>query len=136
MAVGRGVLGVRIAGTSPMPAGRWSSRCSSPDGPPGRGPGPRRLPDQCDPARRRRRDRCGGGAAKEKGFQSLPKRWVIERTFGRLMRHRRLARDDEALPQKSRTVIHWTMAARMSRELTGASAPTWRIETYTPPTPA
>ncbi|MEU2235826.1 transposase [Streptomyces vietnamensis] len=33
-----------------------------------------------------------------KGFQPLPKRWVIERTFGRLMQHRRLARDCEALP--------------------------------------
>nr|WP_232626973.1 transposase [Streptomyces alfalfae] len=48
---------------------------------------------------------------KEKGFQPLPKRWVIERTFGWLMQHRRLARDYEALPQRSRTMIHWVMAA-------------------------
>ncbi|WP_372456411.1 IS5 family transposase, partial [Streptomyces anulatus] len=40
---------------------------------------------------------------KEKGFRPLPKRWVIERTFGWLMQHRRLARDYEALPQRSRT---------------------------------
>ncbi|MFD3536337.1 IS5 family transposase [Streptomyces sp. NPDC058664] len=73
---------------------------------------------------------------KEKGFRPLPKRWVIERTFGRLMQHRRLARDYEALPQRSRTMIHWAMADRMSRELTGESAPTWRIETDMPPTPA
>ncbi|MEU9331483.1 transposase [Streptomyces canus] len=33
------------------------------------------------------------------GFEPLPKRWVIERTFGWLMQHRRLARDCEALPQ-------------------------------------
>ncbi|MFD3997114.1 IS5 family transposase [Streptomyces sp. NPDC058583] len=73
---------------------------------------------------------------KERGFQPLPKRWVIERTFGWLMQHRRLARDYEALPQRSRTMIHWAMANKMSRELTGESAPTWRIETDIPPTPA
>ena len=64
-----------------------------------------------------------------KGFEPLPKRWVIERTFGWLMQHRRLARDYEALPQRSRTMIHWAMADKMSRDLTGESAPTWRIET-------
>ncbi|MFG2794919.1 IS5 family transposase [Streptomyces sp. NPDC048419] len=45
-----------------------------------------------------------------KGFEPLPKRWVIERTFGWLMQHRRLARDYEVLPQRSRTMIHWAMA--------------------------
>lgn len=64
-----------------------------------------------------------------KGFQPLPKRWVIERTFGWLMQHRRLARDYETLPQRSRAMIHWAMANKMSRELTGESTPTWRIET-------
>ncbi|MFG2933352.1 transposase, partial [Streptomyces achromogenes] len=64
-----------------------------------------------------------------RGFEPLPKRWVIERTFGWLMQHRRLARDYEALPQRSRTMIHWAMANKMSRELTGESTPTWRIET-------
>lgn len=54
-----------------------------------------------------------------KGFEPLPKRWVIERTFGWLMRHRRLARDYESLPQRSRAMIHWAMANQMSRELTG-----------------
>jgi transposase len=64
-----------------------------------------------------------------KGFEPLPKRWVIERTFGWLMQHRRLARDYEALPQRSRAMIHWAMANKMSRELTGESMPTWRSET-------
>ena len=71
-----------------------------------------------------------------KGFEPLPKRWVIERTFGWLMQHRRLARDYEALPQRSRAMIHWAMANKMSRELTGESAPTWRIETDTSATTA
>lgn len=68
-----------------------------------------------------------------KGFEPLPKRWVIERTFGWLMQHRRLARDYEALPQRSRTMIHWAMANKMSREPTEESTPTWRIETDTSP---
>lgn len=67
-----------------------------------------------------------------KGFEPLPKRWVIERTFGWLMQHRRLARDYEALPQRSRTMIHWAMANKMARELTGESTLTWRIETDMP----
>lgn len=69
-----------------------------------------------------------------KGFQPQPKRWVIERTFGWLMQHRRLVRDYETLPQRSRTMIHWAMANKASRELTGESTPTWRIETDKPPT--
>ncbi|MEV6297635.1 hypothetical protein AB0M41_46510 [Streptomyces sp. NPDC051896] len=36
-------------------------------------------------------------------FEPLPKRWVIWRTFGWLMQHRRLTRDYEVLPQRSRT---------------------------------
>ena len=71
-----------------------------------------------------------------KGFEPLPKRWVIERTFGRLMQHRRLARDYESLPQRLRTMMHWAMANKMSRELTGESTPTWRIESGIPPTSA
>ncbi|SER61867.1 Transposase [Streptomyces qinglanensis] len=68
------------------------------------------------------------------GFQPLPKRWVVERTFGWLMQHRRLARDYEALPQRSRAMIHWAMANKMSRELTGESTPTWRTEKDITPT--
>ncbi|MGW2968709.1 transposase [Streptomyces mirabilis] len=49
-----------------------------------------------------------------KGFEPLPKRWVIERAFGWLMQHRRLARDYEALPRRSLTMIHWAMANKMS----------------------
>ncbi|MEV5515702.1 transposase [Streptomyces flaveolus] len=44
---------------------------------------------------------------------------MIERTFGWLMRHRRLAWDYETLPQRSQTMIHWAMANKMSHELTG-----------------
>lgn len=35
----------------------------------------------------------------KKGFVLLPRRWVVERSFGWLARFRRLARDYERLPQ-------------------------------------
>jgi transposase len=63
------------------------------------------------------------------GFRPLPKRWAIERTYGWLMLHRRLARDYEALPERSRAMIHWAMTDNMSRRLTGESTQTWRDTT-------
>jgi len=35
----------------------------------------------------------------KRGFVLLPRRWVVERSFGRLSRFRRLARDYERLPE-------------------------------------
>jgi putative transposase len=45
----------------------------------------------------------------QKGFQVLPKRWVIERTFAWLTRHRRLARDYERLAETSEAFIYLAM---------------------------
>jgi transposase len=56
-----------------------------------------------------------------KGFIVLPRRWVAERTFGRLMLHRRLVRDYETLPARSEAMINL-----MTRRLTRESTPTWR----------
>ena len=42
----------------------------------------------------------------KKGFVLLPRRWVVERTFGWLGRHRRLARDYERLT-KTLAAYHW-----------------------------
>ncbi|GIH29835.1 DDE transposase [Acrocarpospora phusangensis] len=61
-----------------------------------------------------------------RGFTPLPRRWTIERTFGWLMFHRRLARDYETLPASSEAMIHLAMIDNMSRRLTGESTPTWR----------
>ncbi|MFF4415679.1 IS5 family transposase [Streptosporangium sp. NPDC001559] len=61
-----------------------------------------------------------------RGFTVLPRRWVVERTLGWFMLHRRLARDYEALPASSEAMIHITMIDLMSRRLTGESTPTWR----------
>ncbi|MFE2019145.1 IS5 family transposase [Streptomyces sp. NPDC059499] len=61
-----------------------------------------------------------------KGFKVLPRRWVVERTLGWLMHHRRLARDYEALPARSTAMIHIAMIALMARRITHESTPTWR----------
>jgi transposase len=61
-----------------------------------------------------------------RGFAALPRRWTVERTFGWLMLHRRLARDYEALPARSEAMIHLAMIDLMTRRCTGESTPTWR----------
>ncbi len=60
------------------------------------------------------------------GFVIQPRRWVVERTFGWLMNHRRLARDYEALPARSKAVIHVAMINLMTRRLNAETTPTWR----------
>jgi len=51
------------------------------------------------------------------GFQVLPRRWVVERTFGWLNRWRRLSKDYEQLPQTSEAMIYATMSLIMTRRL-------------------
>jgi putative transposase len=53
----------------------------------------------------------------QKGFVVLPKRWVVERTFGWLMKYRRLARDYETEPEMSETMIRAAMIHLMLRRL-------------------
>ena len=52
-----------------------------------------------------------------KGFVVLPRRWVVERTLGWLMRSRRLVRDFETLPESSEAFIYWSQTMLMSRRL-------------------
>jgi putative transposase len=54
---------------------------------------------------------------KEKGFKVLPKRWVVERTFGWLGRYRRLSKDYEGLPETSEAMIRMAMIHIMVRRL-------------------
>lgn len=43
------------------------------------------------------------------GFNVLPKRWIVERTFGWFNRYRRLSKDYEFSTQTSETMIHVVM---------------------------
>jgi putative transposase len=52
------------------------------------------------------------------GFQALPRRWVVERTFAWLGRFRRLSKDYEALTETSETMIYVAMSCVMLRRLT------------------
>lgn len=54
-----------------------------------------------------------------KGFQVLPRRWVVERTFGWLVRNRRLARDYERLTTNSEAMIKIAMIRLMATRLAG-----------------
>lgn len=61
-----------------------------------------------------------------RGFTPLPKRWAVERTYGWLMLHRRLARDYETHPHRSEPMIHLAMTDLMARRLTGENTISWR----------
>ncbi|MGQ4366107.1 IS5 family transposase [Streptomyces sp. SAS_272] len=52
-----------------------------------------------------------------RGFQPLPRRWVVERSFAWLLRSRRLVRDYERRTDTSEAVIRWSMIALMNRRL-------------------
>lgn len=56
-----------------------------------------------------------------KGFVVLPKRWIVERTFGWFKRYRRLSKDYEVLPESSEAVIYLSMTHLMVRRLTPAA---------------
>ena len=54
------------------------------------------------------------------GFAVLPKRWIVERTFAWLGRHRRLSKDYEARPDTSEAWIYVAMIDRMLERLTAS----------------
>ena len=53
----------------------------------------------------------------EPGFKVLPRRWVVERTFGWMTRWRRLVRDYEARLDVSHAMIHVAMGSLLLRRL-------------------
>jgi putative transposase len=56
-------------------------------------------------------------SAQGKGFQRLPHRWIVERTFGWFNRWRRLSKDYEYLTETSETTIRVVMIHLMTRRL-------------------
>jgi transposase len=58
-----------------------------------------------------------------KGFQLLPRRWVVERTFAWLGRSRRLAKDFEATTQSATAWLHVANLRLLSRRLAIPSSP-------------
>lgn len=74
------------------------------------------------------------------GFKVLPRRWVVERTFGWMLRYRRLVRDYERRPQHHEAMVLWVNVAIMTRKLQHAISgapprPRWGRPRNSPPTP-
>lgn len=57
-----------------------------------------------------------------KGFQVLHRRWIVERTFAWLGRHRRMSKDYEILTHTSETMIRIVMIGLMLRRLVAKRA--------------
>ena len=62
-----------------------------------------------------------------KGYVHLPKRWLVERTFGWFGRYRRLSKDYERNPASSEAWIYLAMTHRMARRLLPARQPGNRL---------
>jgi putative transposase len=62
-------------------------------------------------------ERSSSSSTDTEGFAVLPRRWIVERTFGWLMRNRRLSKDYERKVQSSETFIEVAMIRLMLRRL-------------------
>jgi transposase len=51
------------------------------------------------------------------GFHVLPRRWVVERTFAWICKHRRCVRDYETRPDHHEAIVYIAMTATMTRRL-------------------
>ncbi len=60
------------------------------------------------------------------GFHVVKRRWVVERTLGWLMLHRRLARDYETRTDHAAAMIRTASIDNLTRRITGENTPTWR----------
>jgi transposase len=50
-------------------------------------------------------------------FKVVPRRWVVERSFGWLLRFRRLVRDYERRPEHHQAMVYWATVMLMTRRL-------------------
>jgi putative transposase len=58
-----------------------------------------------------------------KGFQVLPRRWVVERTLAWISRYRRFSKDYEVLTETSETMIYATMVNTIIKRLARCNPP-------------
>jgi putative transposase len=72
---------------------------------------------RADGGRRRRWLPPGVEPPEVPAFAVVPRRWVVERTFGWLGRFRRLSKDYEFLPVTSEAVIYLAMIQILTRRL-------------------
>ena len=63
-----------------------------------------------------------------KGYIHLPRRWIVERTFGWFGRYRRLSKDYEYNPRSSEAWIYVAMIHRMSRRMFPSQTPGDRLQ--------
>ena len=56
------------------------------------------------------------------GFEVLPRRWIVEWTFGWLNRYHRLSKDYEFLPETSEAMIYVAMIPLMLKRLRPSKA--------------
>lgn len=61
-----------------------------------------------------------------RGFHVVKRRWVVERSIGWIMLHRRLARDYETLTTSSEAMIHIASIDNLAKRITDETTPTWR----------
>jgi transposase len=61
-----------------------------------------------------------------RGFHVVKRRWVVERSIGWIMMHRRLARDYETLTASSEAMIHIASIDNLTKRITDETTPTWR----------
>ncbi|MFF7177973.1 transposase, partial [Streptomyces sp. NPDC008121] len=62
----------------------------------------------------------------KRGFHVVKRRWVVERSIGWIMMHRRLTRDYETLTTSSEAMIHIASIDNLTKRITGETTPTWR----------
>jgi transposase len=61
-----------------------------------------------------------------RGFHVVKRRWVVERSIGWIMLHRRLARDYETLSASSEAMIHVASIDNLTKRITDETTSTWR----------
>ena len=64
-------------------------------------------------------------AEQQQGFEVLPHRWIVERTFGWFGHYRRLRSDYEGLVECSEAMLHLALIHLLVRRLTDGQCPRW-----------